>query len=139
MIFDNTVLVTADTELFVFSRGSRSANLQPSLCLSLDSPPLILAVGESTTEQEHVFVHLFRKPLLPFNYTELLAAFLRHGISTISSSRWMIRARVKFIVSERLCDHAAGYYDGILRAAAMHAGAINHEAIIVQKEGNDQN
>lgn len=135
MIFVPVVSIYADTDLFTFKSDNKSVSFEPSLCLSLDDPPVILAVGERSFSKEHSYVHLFKKPLISINYTEYLEAFLRHGVGMTASARWMRRPKFKITVSSRLVEYTSGYYDGIFRAAALQAGALGVSAIHIQKEG----
>lgn len=127
LLIQPLVTVDVDVDLFTFTNGLRTQSFEPSLSVSPDR--VILAVGQKSAEPDSLYIRLFHDSMESVRNSDLLESFLRHGVSTVISGPIVRRPRFEFLVSPQFSRHTKGFYDPILRSAALQAGASNDKDI----------
>ncbi len=70
-------------------------------------------------------VDLFQEPLRALDYSDLLAAFFRHGFFLVLGGGFLRpRPRVCISVARPLQGFLRHYHRGVFRTAALEAGAL---------------
>jgi hypothetical protein len=125
-MFSPTVTVTADIHLVSFLKKDKQWDCAPFLYFTQDQPPRIHSIGEHPTDRSSLqYIHLFEEPISTFDYSEVLAAFMRHGVFSVSGKGTMIRPKIHVIITSSLSIYLRGFSSIIFSRAAFEAGATS--------------
>lgn len=124
-MFKNRISIRVERNLVTFTKGSKSVSLPPYICI--DDAAIILSVGEpALSTSKSTRINLFEEPQSPNDYSDVLEAFLRHGIAVLLE-RTLFRRRpsLDFFVSPDVATFLRRYHKSIFSDAAIHSGAVS--------------